>query len=107
MTKKMVSTDLTDVKGSLSGATLEEALHKIKRWIQEYGGNSTLDIGQECESYSYSDKEYAYVRIVGMREESDEAYTKRLAQESDYKKRAEERDAAEYKRLQEKFGEKK
>ena len=101
MTKKMVETKLDDVKYSLDGCTLEEALHKVKQWIQLYGGKTKFDIGQE--SADYSSDEYAYVRLVGVREESDEAYNKRLAYEAEMKAFRDANDAAEYKRLQAKF----
>jgi predicted RNase H-like HicB family nuclease len=104
MTKKMVDTTFCDVKYSLDGSTLEEALHKIKQWIQLYGGRAKFDIGQECESYSNSDMEYAYVNIVGKREETDEEYAKRTTQKAEHEARADARDKVEFERLQKKFG---
>jgi hypothetical protein len=105
MTKKMLTTKLDDVKYALDGCTLEEVLHKVKQWIQLYGGNTKFEIGQESEEYSYSDKEYAYVRLVGQREESDEAYQKRLADEAERTARQEAYDKKELERLLKKFAE--
>lgn len=103
MTKKMVDTELASVKYGIAGCTLEEVLHKVKQWIHAYGGNTKFDIGEVCESYDYSNTQYAYVRLVGQREESDEAYTKRMAEEKDRKDRQEARDKVEFERLQKKF----
>lgn len=100
--KKMVDTELTEVKDSLDGATLNEVLVKVQQWIAVLGGESKLSIGTQ--SYPYENYEYACVRIMGMREEADDVYNERLANEARWAKQQEDRDAAEYKRLQEKFG---
>ena len=89
----------------LDGKTLEEALHQIKVWIQEYGGKSRLDIGQEYEDYG--DNQYAYVHIGGKREETDEEYSARLTKDAQRLEEQRKRDAAEFVRLAKMFGDKK
>jgi hypothetical protein len=108
MTKQIKEVVLDQyARDTLDGLTLEEALHKIKQWIQQYGGKSKLDIGQGCEDYSYSDKEYAYVHIVGKREETDEEYAKRQDDEQAQQNIRIQREQAEFERLAKIYGEKK
>lgn len=102
MTKKMIrAVARDDVKYSLSGK-LSEALEEIQKLIEEHGADATLDIDKECEAYS--DYEYAYARVYIMREETDEEYAKRVAQEKKYAEQREQQDREAYERLKKKFG---
>lgn len=84
-----------DVEGKLS-----DLLKEVKRLIKDYGPDAYID-GQ-TEAYSDSDRETMYV--FTMRPEDDTEYNKRIAYEEKWAKEAEDRDAAEFKRLQAKFG---
>ena len=79
---------------------LSEVLTEVKTLIKEYGPDAYID--GETDPYSDSDRLSYYV--FTMRPENDEQYNKRIVQEEEWVKRDEERDAAEYKRLQAKFG---
>jgi len=106
MTKKIIEVVARDdVKYALKG-TLDETLKEVKQLIKEYGKDARLDIDAECESYSYTDTRYAYARIFVKREETDEEYSKRMAQEAQYAEMRAELDKAEYARLKKQFGEK-
>jgi hypothetical protein len=100
--KKIVETELNEVKDYLDGTTLDSALVKIQEWIKTYGGDAKFNV--DTDSYPYDTTEYARVRIMGMREEADHVYEERIKNEARWHQQQEERDAAEYKRLQAKFG---
>lgn len=106
MNKRTLSVYSDDLKDYLSGCTLAEALLTLQGWIQQYGADAKLTIGEECTDY-YGDKEYAYVKVVSRREETDEEYSQRTTKENAQKLAQEERDRAGFQRLQAKFGEKK
>jgi hypothetical protein len=80
--------------------TLETVLSEVKRLVKEYGKDAKIMM--RCESYSDSDKEYMYV--YKDEPETDAETAKRIASEEEWSKRDDERDAAEFKRLQAKFG---
>lgn len=80
--------------------TLEQVSKTVNKLIEEYGKDAKIMC--HTESYSDSDKEYMYVYKDEL--ETDEQMAKRIAYEEKFAKMKEERDAAEYKRLQEKFG---
>lgn len=105
MTKRMMDEYTDNRKWELDDLTLEDALHKIKQWIQQYGGKAKLDIGQEGEAYDYSNREYAYIRIVWKREETDEEYASRTAKESEQRTKQEAQERAQFEALKKKFGE--
>jgi len=96
--RKIVAKQQTSVDFECN--TLEDVLNKVKRLIEEYGNDAQI-MGQ-CEPYSDSDRETLYV--FKDEPETDEELARRIAHEEKYAKIAEERDAAEFKRLQEKFG---
>ena len=79
---------------------LSEVLTEVQSLIAEYGPNAYID-GQ-TDPYSDSDRESFYV--FTMRPENDKEYKERIFYEEQWAKNAEERDAAEFKRLSEKFG---
>lgn len=81
---------------------LSSVLEQIQRLIEDYGPDA--EIRAQCESYSSSDKEYMYVYKLDP--ESDKEMTERIANEEKWAKAREDRDRAEFERLQEKFGKK-
>lgn len=80
--------------------SLGDILKEVKQLIKEYGTDAYID--GRTESYSNSDRETMYVYTMGP--ESDEQYNTRISCEEKWAKEAEDRDAAEFKRLQAKFG---
>ena len=80
--------------------TLERVLKKVEQLIQEYGKDAKIMC--HCEPYSDSAREYMYIYVN--EPETDKEMANRIAQEEKSAKYFEERDAAEFKRLQEKFG---
>jgi hypothetical protein len=79
--------------------TLETVLKEVKRLIKDYGKDAKIQC--HCDAYSNSDKEYMYVYMDEL--ETDGEMAKRIAQEEQWKKDCDERDASEYRRLQEKY----
>jgi hypothetical protein len=96
--RKMVSRKQT--YANFEGNTLVYVLNQVKMLIKEYGGDALIE--GVCDHYSDSDRETLYV--FKDEPETNEEMAQRIAQEEKYAKIAEERDAAEFKRLQEKFG---
>lgn len=80
--------------------TLEKVLEKVKQLIKDYGKDAKIML--RCDSYSDSDKETMYVYTEEL--ETDAEMTNRIWREERRKKEYDDRDAAEFKRLQEKFG---
>ena len=80
--------------------TLESVLKQVKDAIKSYGKDAKIMC--HGDAYSNSDKEYMYVYMD--EPETDAEMVKRIAQEEQSKKECDERDAADYKRLQAKFG---
>ncbi len=97
--RKMVPTQQT-TSIDFEYDTLEQVLKKVEELIEDYGKDAKIMCHTEI--YSDSDKEYMYIYKDEL--ESDEEMAKRIAYEEKFAKLDEERDAAEYKRLQEKFG---
>lgn len=90
-----------DVKWNLCGS-LEHVRKEIDDLINRYGKDATLDIDAEYPDYG-SHERYAFARVYIMREETDQEYAKRVAEEAKYREQMEARDRAEFQRLQEKF----
>jgi cell fate regulator YaaT (PSP1 superfamily) len=99
--RKMVPNEKTSVDFEYD--TLEQVLKTVEKLIQQYGKDAKII--SRTEPYSNSDRKY--MCIYTDEPETDEEMAKRIAYEEKYAKIAEERDAAEFKRLQEKFGAKK
>ncbi len=87
-----------DVKSDLS-----DILKVVTNLIEEYGPTAYID---GCTD-AYSDSDYESFYVYTMIPESDEQYNTRISYEEKREKVREDRDAAEFKRLSEKFGEKK
>ncbi len=96
--RKMVSKEHTSIDFEYD--TLEQVLNNVKMLIEKYGKDAKIMC--RAEPYSDSDKEYMY--IYTDEPETNKGMAERIAQEEKSAKFAEERDAAEFKRLQEKFG---
>lgn len=82
--------------------TLEAVLEQVKRLIEHHGKDATIQ--SHSDRYGNSDKEYMYVYT--MLPETDSEMAVRIAYEEKWAKEDEAREKAEFKRLQEKFGEK-
>jgi hypothetical protein len=96
--RKMVTKEQTSVNFEYD--TLETVLKEVKRLIKDYGKDAKIMMRRT--EYSDSDKEYMY--LYKDEPETDEAMAKRIADEEECTRRDDERDAAEFKRLQAKFG---
>lgn len=106
MTKKIVTANVGgSIMYDLHGHTIAEALLRLHDLGVEYGFDAKIDIGQECEAYSYSDKEYAYVRLTVLREETDDEYERRTEREKQYADAREAADLAAYERIKRARGE--
>ena len=99
--RKMVAREQTYV--SFEYDTLETVLKQVKQLIKDYGPNAKII--SRCEPYSDSDKENMYVYVD--KPETDKEMAERIAQEEKWEKDCQERDKANYERLQKIYGEKK
>lgn len=96
--RKMIPKQRTSINFDYD--SLETVLGEIKRLIKYYGKDAKIMC--HTDSYSNSDKEYMYIYSDEL--ETDEEMATRIAAEEKWAKQDEAREAAEYKRLQEKFG---
>ena len=105
--KRFIVETVDNIKYDLHGKSITDAIKALTALATEHGEDATLDIGQECESYSYSEKEYAYVRLTIRRLENDEEYQKRTAQEAEYLRRQAANDLEAYNRVKKSMEERK
>lgn len=100
--KKIVKVAAEDnIKWELCGS-LKNAREVVENLITRYGEDAAMDIDAEYADYGSSERS-AYVRVFIRREETDEEYMKRLIEEEKWRAAQEERDKAEFIRLQERF----
>jgi hypothetical protein len=100
--KKTIRAEVGDIKYELEG-TLESAIKVLQRYSQELGPTACISIGERCDSYSYSDTQYAYVELSIEREETDEEHAERLQKEQAHRLRIEENERKEFARLAAKY----
>lgn len=81
----------------ISYSTLESALEEIKRHINDYGADATI------ETYELPYEDHEYLGIFKYVDETDEEMTRRIALEERYAEEKEKRDRAEFERLSKKF----
>ncbi len=94
--RKLIKKEVSTLS-SLDYSSLKDLLVEVKTLIKDYGEDATID--HRCHDYS---NDYYYAILV-LAPEDDRQYERRIKQEEENEKRQEERDAAEFKRLQEKF----
>lgn len=80
--------------------SLGDVLKEVNTLIKEYGADAYIE--GYADAYSDSDRKTFYV--FKMMPETDTQYAERIAYEEKWAKESEARDAAEFKRLQAKFG---
>ncbi len=95
MKKLKVHTQLEALEYELEGK-LSKVRDKIDKLIAKHGPDATIEISIE---YSYG-SESVRVALMGTREETDQEYLRRKAQEKQY----EANERAAYERLKAKFG---
>jgi hypothetical protein len=100
-TRKTIWEESTSL--DLEYSTLGGALKEIQNLIERHGADAKIE--SHAAAYSDSDKEYLYVMTP--RPENDDEYNKRIKNEELYQAQQDERDEREFKRLQEKFKDKK
>ena len=99
MTRKIVDESVANIKYDLNGKTILEAIERLKLLATEHGETAMIDIGQECEPYSYSDDQYAYVRLYVKRKENDVEYEKRITDEKRWEDQRRQTDLDTYERV--------
>ena len=97
--RKMVGKEMTTLNFEYS--TLGEILKEIQGHVDAYGADAY--ISKHC--YPYEDTPYLHVMMKVP--ETDAEMEKRIAQEEQWDKDCQERDKANYERLQKIYGEKK
>jgi hypothetical protein len=102
MTKLTVTKYSEDLKDFLDGATLSDAILQLQRWIQIYGSDAKVHIGED--RVPYEDYYEAYLKIGVEREETDEEYSGRLRTEESLNATKEQQERALYAQLKAKFG---
>jgi hypothetical protein len=90
--------EVPETSVDINYGTLGNALETIQSLIEAYGSDARIDYYQA----PYSESQYLYVYVK--RQESDDEYNARIANEERWERQGEEKDRQEYERLQRKFG---
>lgn len=97
--RKMVGKEMTTLY--FDHCTLEDIQRQVNEMIVSYGKDAYID--KHC--YAYEDTEYLFVMMKVP--ETDGEMSKRIEQEEQWDKDCQERDKANYERLQKIYGKKK
>lgn len=93
--RKLVGKEITSLY--VDGITAKNVIAELQGYIDKYGDSVSLHKATEA----YSDHEYIAVCVQAL--EDDKQYAKRIEQEEYYENLREQRDRAEFERLQKKF----
>lgn len=108
MNKKSPKRMVSDIRNDISPYDFEGSLAdlqvRICQWIEQYGPGARIDWDPNFH-YSYDPDPSPRYNITVDREETDDEYKDRLAQEKKWQDDRDARDRAEFERLQKKFGE--
>lgn len=104
--KRIITDTITDVSPYELECSFADLRKRVDEWIDQYGENARLAWDAHF-YYDYDSNPSPRFNIMCDREETDEEIAIRVAKERQDKDLAEERDRAEFKRLQKKFQEKK
>lgn len=101
--KKIIAEERTSMSpGDLEGP-LGSLAKRIQEYIEDFGPDAYLEWDQ-YNHYPYSREASPIYRLKIEREESDEEFSKRLAEESARQAIIDTREKEEFERLQKKFG---
>jgi hypothetical protein len=83
--------------------TLATVLERVQAMIREHGPDARLDYNRNF-YYDYDNDPSPRYELYIVREENDEEFNKRLAEQAEYDRKREEAEKAEFERLSKKFG---
>jgi hypothetical protein len=83
--------------------TLATVLERVQAMIQEHGPDARLDYNRNF-YYDYDNDPTPRFELYVEREENDEEFNKRLAEQAEYDRQREAAEKAEFERLSKKFG---
>ena len=83
--------------------TLATVLERVQAMIQEHGPDARLDYNRNF-YYDYDNDPTPRFELYVVREENDEEFNKRLADQAEYDRQREAAEKAEFERLSKKFG---
>ena len=93
--RKNIDREVTSIY--LDGETLDEAISTLRQLAEAYGGSAVI----RKTTMPYED--YEYLALFVSEPETDQEFQERLTREDKDRRRREEYDAAEFKRLSAKF----
>jgi hypothetical protein len=82
---------------------LATVLERVQAMIQEHGPDARLDYNRNF-YYDYDNDPTPRYELYVVREENDEEFDRRLAEQAEYDHKREEAEKAEFERLSKKFG---
>jgi hypothetical protein len=104
MTKRLKINDMVDDVSTWEfEGTLATVLERVQEMIQKHGPDAKLDYNRNF-YYDYDNEPSPRYELYVMREENDEEFNKRLAEQAEYDRQREEAEKAEFERLSKKFG---
>ncbi len=104
--KKIIGANVGEMWPSRFSGTLAHAKEQIEELIATHGPDARLD-WEARHYYPYDQEPTPLYFIIVDREENDEEFNKRIAQEAKWQEDRDKRDLAEFERLKKQFGEKK
>ena len=104
MTKRLkIKERVDDVSTWEFEGTLATVLERVQAIIQEHGPDARLDYNRNF-YYDYDNEPTPRYELYVVREENDEEFNKRLAEQAEYDRQREAAEKAEFERLSKKFG---
>ena len=105
-TRRKINEMVDDVSTWEFEGTLATVLERVQAMIQEHGPDARLDYNRNF-YYDYDNDPSPRFELYVIREENDEEFNKRLADQAEYDRQREAAEKAEFERLSKKFGESK
>ena len=105
-TRRKINDMVDDVSTWEFEGTLATVLERVQAMIQEHGPDARLDYNRNF-YYDYDNDPSPRFELYVIREENDEEFNKRLADQAEYDRQREAAEKAEFERLSKKFKESK
>ena len=102
-TRRKINEMVDDVSTWEFEGTLATVLERVQAMIQEHGPDARLDYNRNF-YYDYDNDPTPRFELYVEREENDEEFNKRLAEQAEYDRQREAAEKAEFERLSKKFG---
>jgi hypothetical protein len=102
-TRRKITDMVDDVSTWEFEGTLATVLERVQALIQKHGPDARLDYNRNF-YYDYDNDPTPRFELYVEREENDEEFNKRLAEQAEYDRQREAAEKAEFERLSKKFG---